>query len=415
VARRPKPKRLTNKTNQNHSLEEFILKQHNKISGIAAAAILTGLAPAVAADIKLPKQISWTAYGTTSSGYAQSIGIGQMLKKNYGTGLRVIPGKNDVSRMVPLRAGQTALCACGIAAYMAAEGSHMFGTKKWGPMKLYSLFNNIGDNGYQLVAAGDAGIKVPSDLKGKRVTWIKGAPALNLNAAGNLAWAGLTWDDVTKVVVPGWKQSAEAVINGQADATFGSTVSGAYNKLAASPRGLFWTAFPHDNKEAWARAQKVAPWWTPTMVKVAIDGEKNTTGKKPYPGNVQPYPIFVSTPKGSNDLAYGLTKAVMDNYEQIKDSGPSMSGYQMSRQNLKWVFPVHPGAIMYYKEKGKWGAAEEAHNKKMLERQDVLAATWKSYMADNKDKDDKAFNTGWQAARASALTKASMSAPFKTW
>ncbi|MGI9410631.1 MAG: TAXI family TRAP transporter solute-binding subunit [Hyphomicrobiaceae bacterium] len=388
---------------------------------IGKLAIASGLAVALTAgaaaagEVKLPKQISWTAYGTTSSGYAQSVGIGQMLKKNYDIGLRIIPGKNDVSRMVPLRSGQTPLCACGIAAYMAAEGSHMFGTKKWGPMRLYSLFNNIGDNGYQLVAAGDAGIKKPSDLKGKRVTWVKGAPALNINAAAHLAWGGLTWDDVTKVVVPGWKQSAEAVINGQADATYGSTVSGAYNKLAASPRGLFWTAFPHDNKDAWARAQKVAPWWSPTMVKVAIDGEKNTTGKKPYPGNVQPYPIFVSTPKGSDDLAYGLTKAVMDRYEEIKDSGPSMSGYQIARQNLQWVFPYHPGAIKYFKEKGKWTAAEEAHNKKMLQRQDILAGAWKAYSSANKDKDDAAFNKGWQAARAGALEKASMDVPFKTW
>ena len=205
-------------------------------AGIGAASV------ASAADVKLPKQISWTAYGTTSSGYAQSVGIGQMLKKNYGTGLRIIPGKNDVARMVPLRSGQTPLCACGIAAYFAQEGAYFFGTKKWGPMKLYNLLNNIGDNGYQLVAAGDAGIKKPSDLKGKRVTWVKGSPALNLNAGAHLAYAGLTWDDVTKVVVSGWKQSAEAVINGQADATYGSTVSGAYNKLAASPRGLFWTA-----------------------------------------------------------------------------------------------------------------------------------------------------------------------------
>ncbi|MGI9411026.1 MAG: TAXI family TRAP transporter solute-binding subunit [Hyphomicrobiaceae bacterium] len=388
---------------------------------IGKLAIASGLAVALTAgaaaagEVKLPKQISWTAYGTTSSGYAQSVGIGQMLKKNYDTGLRIIPGKNDVSRMVPLRSDQTPLCACGIAAYMAAEGSHMFGTKKWGPMRLYNLFNNIGDNGYQLVAAGDAGIKKPSDLKGKRVTWVKGAPALNINAAAHLAWGGLTWDDVTKVVVPGWKQSAEAVINGQADATYGSTVSGAYNKLAASPRGLFWTAFPHDNKDAWARAQKVAPWWSPTMVKVAIDGEKNTTGKKPYPGNVQPYPIFVSTPKGSDDLAYGLTKAVMDRYEEIKDSGPSMSGYQITRQNLQWVFPYHPGAIKYFKEKGKWTAAEDAHNKKMLQRQDILAGAWKAYSSANKDKDDAAFNKGWQAARAGALEKAGMDVPFKTW
>ncbi|MFT5510491.1 MAG: TRAP transporter TAXI family solute receptor [Hyphomicrobiaceae bacterium] len=396
-------------------MEEYALKQQFKALGTAAVAGLVGIAPVAAADVKLPKQISWTAYGTTSSGYAQSIGIGQMLKKNYDTGLRVIPGKNDVSRMVPLRAGQSPLCACGVAAYMAAEGTHMFGTKKWGPMRLYSLFNNIGDAGFQLVVAGDAGVKTVADLKGKRVTWIKGAPALNINAAGALAHGGLTWADVKKVVVPGWKQSAEAVINGQADAAFGSTVSGAYNKLAASPRGLFWTTFPHSEKDGWKRSTEVAPWRSPSMIKIAIDGKKNTSGKMPYEGSTQPYPIFVSTPKGSDALAYGLTKAVMDNYEQIKDSGPSMSGYRLDRQNLKWVFPIHPGSIAYYKEKGLWTADVEAHNATMMKRQDVLAAAWKAYMGANKDKADDAFVKGWQGARVAALKKASMGAPFPTW
>ena len=384
--------------------------------GVTAAAVTIIAATSVsAADVNLPKQISWTAYGTTSSGYAQSVGLGQMLKKNYGTGLRIIPGKNDVSRMVPLRSGQTPLCACGIAAYMAAEGTHMFGTKKWVPMELYNLFNNLGDNGYQLVTAGDANIKTAADLKGKRVTWVKGAPALNINASGHLAMGGLTWDDVVKVVVPGWKQSAEAVINGQADATYGSTVSGAYNKLAASPRGLFWHAFPHEDKEAWARAKKAAPWWTPTMVSVGIDLKKNTTGQVPYPGNVQPYPIFVSTSKGSDDLAYGLTKAVMTKYEDFKEYGPSMNGYEMKRQNLTWVFPYHPGSIKFFKEAGVWGDAESKHNQMMKERQAVLAAAWKAHMAASGSASDDDFNKGWQAARAAALDKAGMDVPFRTW
>ena len=82
-----------------------------------------GIFNAVGGD--LPKNIAWTAYGTTSSGYAQSVGIGQMLKKNYGTDLRIIPGKNDVSRMVPLKAGQAEICACGIASLFAQEGVFM--------------------------------------------------------------------------------------------------------------------------------------------------------------------------------------------------------------------------------------------------------------------------------------------------
>jgi TRAP transporter TAXI family solute receptor len=379
----------------------------------STAAIVAAFAgfPAFAADVKLPKQISWTAYGTTSSGYAQSVGIGQMLEKKYGAGLRIIPGKNDVSRMVPLRAGQSQLCACGIAAYFAQEGVFMFATKKWGPMRLYNVLNNIGDNGQQAVAAADAGIKTIKDVKGKRVTWVKGAPALNFNMSAFLAFAGLTWNDVQKVVVPGWKQSAEAVINGQADVTWGSTVSSAYNKLAASPRGIYWVSLPHSDKEAWKRALAVAPHWAPAMVKVGIELKHSESGKVPHEGMNYPYPIFVATTKASNDLTYGLTKAVMENYDEIKDAGPSMSGYQLSRQNLTWIFPYHPGAIAYYKEKGVWTDEAEKHNQMLLKRQDVLAAAWKKVTGKNLSGD--AFTAAWLKERAAALEAAGMPVPFK--
>ena len=148
---------------------------------------------------------------------------------------------------------------------------------------------------------------------------------------------------------------------------------------------------------------------------MAIDAKKNTTGKVPYPGNVQPYPIFVSTTKGSDDLAYGLTKAVMTKYEDFKESGPSMNGYELKRQNLTWVFPYHPGSIKFFKEAGVWGDAESKHNQMMKERQAVLAAAWKAHMAASGSASDDDFNKGWQAARAAALDKAGMDVPFRTW
>ena len=375
-----------------------------------AAVLFSGVT--AAGEINLPKQISWTAYGTTSSGYAQSVGLGQMLKKRYDVGLRIIPGKNDVSRMAPLRAGQSNLCACGIAAYFAQEGVFMFGGKKWGPQRVLNLFNNIGRNGQQAVVAGDAGVTKVADLRNKRVTWVKGAPALNTNMTAFLAFGGLTWDDVQKVEVPGWKQSAEAVVNGQADATWGSTVSSAYNKLAASPRGLFWVSLPHNDSAAWARAKAVAPHWNPTMVSVGINLESNPTGKLPHEGMNYPYPIFVGMADASNDLAYGLTTAVMENYDDFKESGPSMDGYQLLNQNLEWIFPYHAGAVRYYKEKGVWTDAHEAHNAKLLARQDVLAAAWEAFVARGVD-EDAAFEAEWQKERADALEQAGMPVPFR--
>jgi len=386
------------------------LKQHFRTAATTLVIALAASAPALAEEVKLPSQISWTAYGTTSSGYAQSVGIGQMLTKNYGTSLRIIPGKNDVSRMVPLREGQSPLCACGFAAYMAQEGAFMFGTKKWGPMKLYNMFNNIGDNGQQAVVAGDAGVRTIKDIKGKRVTFVKGAPALNVNMEAFLAFAGYTWDDVEQVVVPGWKQSIDAIINGQADLAWGSTASSAYNQLAASPRGLYFVNLPHDDKEAWKRAKAIAPHWAPQMVSVGVDLKSNESGKVPFEGNNFPYPIFVAVPEAEDSLVYGLTKGVMENYEQIKDAGPSMGGYQLSKQSLQWIFPYHPGSIKYFKEKGLWTAEHDKHNEGLMKRQQVLEDAWKTM--DQNLADDK-FEAEWKKVRAAALDAAGMPVPFR--
>ena len=52
----------------------------------------------------LPRTFGWTAYGTTSAGYAVSVAIGNALADD-GYRLRVIPGKNDISRMNGARGG----------------------------------------------------------------------------------------------------------------------------------------------------------------------------------------------------------------------------------------------------------------------------------------------------------------------
>ncbi|PJK30291.1 hypothetical protein CVT23_07865 [Minwuia thermotolerans] len=208
----------------------------------AAAALATLPFAAGAAEGGLPDKMTWTAYGTTASGYAQSVAVGDALNKAYGVKMRVIPGKNDVSRMAPLRDGQADYCACGAAAYFGQEAAFLFASEEWGPQPLRVVMTAIGKNNLALATAKDAGIETMADLKGKRVSWVVAGDALNWNAAANMAFAGLTWDDVEKVEVSGFKASIDAIINGQSDAAFMSTVTPHAQRLAASPRGLHWAA-----------------------------------------------------------------------------------------------------------------------------------------------------------------------------
>ena len=376
------------------------------------AVVAVGVAaPALAAD--LPKTVTLTAYGTTSSGYAQSIAIGAMLKRQHDVELRVIPGKNDVSRMIPVVKKRAHICACGIAALFNQEGAYMFGSKRWGPMALRNLYNNAkGPHGLMPVIAGDAGIKTAADLKGKKMAFIKGSPALNINLQALMAFGGVTLDDVTVVEFPGWKQAVDGVIGGQADAVMVSTMSPHVNRLMASPRGNWWIQLPRDDTESWARAQSVAPFWSPNRVTLGIGLKNNETGKPELDGQMYPYPIIVGL-AGSlgDDFSYGMTKAVMEGYDSFKTL-KGTAGYQLSAQNLKWVFPYADGSIRYYKEAGAWGAEEEAHNNALLKRQDVLMGAWKTFYAANKDIDDDAYLAAWLKARGDALRAAGMEAPF---
>ena len=130
-----------------------------------------------AGEMKLPGQLAWTAYGTTSSGYAQAVAIGNMLKNRYGTALRVLPGKNDVSRMTPLKDGKADMCACGIASYFGSEGVMLFAKKGWGPQPIRVLRTSMGAFGLGLATAKDVNVATMADLKGKRVAWVRGGDA----------------------------------------------------------------------------------------------------------------------------------------------------------------------------------------------------------------------------------------------
>ena len=86
----------------------------------------------------LSPTFGWTAYGTTSAGYAMSIAIGNALAED-GYRLRVIPAKNDVSRLPPLRAGRLNFSAMGIGSYLAQEGVLDFASRRWGPQPVRVL------------------------------------------------------------------------------------------------------------------------------------------------------------------------------------------------------------------------------------------------------------------------------------
>ena len=392
------------------------MNRRETLSILAVAGLTVALAPASALaqakpPIKLPETLAWTAYDVGSGGYNQSVAIGNALKNKLGVSLRVLPGKNDISRTLPLREGKVHFSANGVGGtYLSQEGVFEFGVKEWGPQAVRSLLINNSDALLTIVTAKDANIKTMADLKGKRVAWVVGAPSLNQNITALLAFASLTWSDVKRVDFPGFGQAMDGIIGNQVDAAFSSSISGLAYKVEASPRGLQYPIMAHKDKAGWARMNKVAPFFIPFMGTEGAGMSKD----KPVEGATYPYPVLMTYVSANADLVYNMTRAMVELYDDYKAGAPGNNGWALDRQRFDWVVPLHDGAIKYFKEIGKWNANLQKHNDGLIKRQQVMAAAWDATKK-SAPADDAGFAKAWMKARADALKKAGMEPVTTEW
>jgi uncharacterized protein len=378
-----------------------------RLGALIAAMLLAGTVGAQQA--KLPSTLAWSAYDVGSGGYNQAVAIGNALKQKYNVSLRVLPGKNDISRTLPVKTGQVQFSANGVGgSYLAQEGVYEFGAPDWGPQPIRALLLNTSDQVLTVVAAKDSGVKTVADLKGKRVAWVIGAPSLNHNITAILAFANLTWNDVQKVEFGGFGAAMDGVVNNQVDAAFTSSISGKAFQIAKSPRGLVYPVISHKDKEGWKRLNGIAPFFFPFMGTEGADLSKDT----PAESATYPYPVLMSYASQKTDLVYNMTKAMVDSFDQYKSAAPGNGGWAPERQNFAWAIPYHEGAIRYWKEAGLWKPEHQANNDKLIQRQKVLAKAWASV---KKGGDVKAHAAAWQTARAEALTKAGFDPVVTSW
>ncbi|MDB5564462.1 MAG: hypothetical protein JWP84_1028 [Tardiphaga sp.] len=381
----------------------------HRIIALASVAVLGTATTLSAQDIKLPPTMAMTAYDTGTAGFNISVAVGKMFKDKYSTDVRVLPAGNDVARLAPLRAGRAVVSAMGSGSYFAQEGVFEFGSKEWGPQPLQVLLGSVDCNGGSVGVARDTGITQLKELRGKRLGFVVGSPALNQNALAIIAFAGLTQKDVKIVEFASYGAMWKGLVNNDADAGFATTITGPARELESSPRGIVWPPLPHADKEGWDRVRKVGAFFTPLLATCGA----GITPEKPIELGTYPYPVFVTYGTQPPELIHSIVKAMIDNYDAYKDGAPGAGGLAAKRQTMKWVVPFHPGTVKALKESGNWTDADQAHNDGLFKRQAVLAATWTAYAKGTPPSGEKEFLEGWMAARGAALAKASMSNGFE--
>ena len=360
----------------------------------------------------------WTGYEPGSSTYSQAQGVANAMADAYGTQIRLIPAGDAVSRLLPVKLGKATIAVSAADWYFAAEGMQDFADLKWGPQEFRLLWNKQPTALICPASGTDAGIKTPYDMKGKKVAFIAGSPALDILIDGYLAFGNLTRDDVEVVNFSGYYPMIDGLISGAADVGFGFGTTGKYNELAASPRGLTWVQLPHDDTEGWGRLWSVTSHYqqfTATTEKNAI----GVTPDKPVQAGTYVSPVFMTyAGQMSEDMGYWWIKAVDELYPKYKDSYHELA-YWKIEECLKpqgWA-PYHPGVVKYLKEKGMWNDDFQKFQDGMLLRQKLLLQTWDKVVADGLANGLKSaeIKASWEKARVEALASRQATHPTTWW
>ena len=237
------------------------------LTGLSLVAVAATAAPALAADAGAkPKMISVATFGVGASGYAELSAVNEAIFKKFGVKIRNVPIGNSVARAIATKSGTTQLWQSCSAYYPAAEGIDDFATREWGPQPLRVFYMSNRAANYSPAATKQSGIKTMAEVKGKRVAWIIGNPAINMQTEAYLAFANLTTKDVKLVEFPGYTASLRGMINGQVDVALAASSSTGSYEIDSSPVGLQWIPIPHGDKEGWKRIQARATFVAPVTV-----------------------------------------------------------------------------------------------------------------------------------------------------
>jgi len=362
---------------------------------------------AMADDVKLPETLAWTSFDTGSLGYNQSIAVGKALEDAYNISLRVLPTSTDQSRLAPARDGRVPFALSGSDVFYAFEGVLGYASPDWGPQPLTALNLAGAKNCLAMGAVSNKGIETLADLKGKRVGWVVGSPALQSNVRAFLAFADLTTDDVELVELPSYGGAWQAFVNGQIDAmTAVTSGSGLLQQAAASPQGLKWLPTPLDDEEGWKRLQDKSPHFSARKATVGVGFDESN----PLDCVGVPYPTLV-TYSADPELSYNVIKAINEQAPAYTKAQSGTEGWTAAAQVYTWVVPYDDAAIRYYKEVGTWDDTKQQRNDQLVARGKVLQEAWKKMEGASATGED--FAKQWMKVRAEALEAAGFPAYFE--
>jgi hypothetical protein len=358
------------------------------LSWVLVGAVIDSQAQAKA---DLPRVIKVGSFGVGTSVHAKILGMGHAVQGKTGIKVIPIPRETEMGRYMSLRTRDVDFVyttAASVSAPLA--GITEFAVEAWGPQKLYQIWMGPVRSGPH--ATAKSGIKTLYDLKGKRVYSYPGTSSrLVLDAL--FAYAKLTWDDVIKVECSSWADQIRAAKIGKTDIWWGNIYAAAAKEMAGMPMGHRIISLPPEDKEAWARMQRVAPFFAPTYYE-NIPGELKNAWSISYPSMLICYDWYPA------DVAYAMTKGIWEGYDLYKDRHPELvhytREYTVDVEKLpKGYLPYHPGSVKFFKETGAWTAKHEEWQRLCMKLLDERDKAWEEAKVAGKKKGVRIGKKGW--------------------
>jgi len=350
-----------------------------------------------------PGMITLSTYDLGTATYTQAEAIADAAFKKFGIKMRVMPLGNDMTRVDAVRSGVAQFLLTGAAPWFANKGDAEFAATQWGPQDLRSLWQVAGlrRSAFAMQTQKNSGIKVPADLKGKKIGYIVGSRSMNIVIDAYLAFANLTWKDVIRVDYPSTRTCYEACKQGIVDAVTANSTSSATYEQAASPLGIYWIPMDPNDKAGWARAKAVYP----PIYGILCDSGGGLKEKPTYLPTV-PHPCVYCYENKDENSAYWLTKVINETFDLYEGTSQEMPWWHSSGLFGTTPYaPWHRGAIRYFKEQGWWTQQLEAANQGEIEKEQRIKKLWNAALNEASAKGIKT-PAEWQTFWLEKLEKA---------
>ena len=304
----------------------------------AIAAILVS-GPASAVD-----KILFGSTATTSSHYVYTVSAGKAINAVSGDKLNatVVATGGAVDNLERINRGQLHM---GIGTwatfYQAYSGIGKYKDKARPKIRALWLYSS---NTQNYVVRADSGIKSLDELEGKKF-----CPGLRGSATEQLVQQILETINVKPDYFRASLSDAVAAvkdnrIDGYVKAGAGLNLDGSTQELRAFTK-IKLLDWPADKV---AKVQEVMPF-----VGFVDVPEGTIPGVPPYTTVVQAIGVICYEDSLTNDQAYEIVKAIHEGKEYQIAAYPPMKGFDIADMTMKLTkFPLHVGAIRYYKEIG---------------------------------------------------------------